>query len=180
LNFPEFPFLPGEEPQSFPDEDGVSYIDRPSSDNPWAPTEDVQECPALGDEELKNKADSAFKADERKMSTGEAKAIGNPILIAGAVIEMRGLDEALNGNWTVEKVVHEVAPAPYLMSLSMRRKAVSRGDDIGCEPGEGGGEENDDPADDNPKELVSYIVIDGDTQEVEVVYIDESIESLVE
>jgi len=135
LMFPESSLAADEKPDYSPNdqEDGY-YLEKPASPNPLEPSEDISECPSVSEKETKSLADSKFKEDERKMSRGTAVILGDPDIVVGMVIHLEGLDEPLNGNWVVEGVIHKVAPAPYLTTSTMRRKAVRKARDLGCVP----------------------------------------------
>lgn len=131
--------FPGEsdtsEVESSPEEVSESVVDAPADADPWYPSEEIDEVGSCDPEELKRKQGGRFKEDERKMNKGTLVLVGDPDVEVGTVALLAGLDAPLNGNWVVDEVVHKVAPAPYLITMKVRKKSFSKvKESVGCVP----------------------------------------------
>lgn len=130
-SYPEGVFTDGDQDFAF---QGPLTEDQAASSNPWGPSETAHETPGSGKEETKENTDATFRDNERGLASGSITMLGDPDIVASTLVELQGLDAPLNGLWLVTEVIHEIAPAPYLIKCEMAKKGLGKAGDLGCTP----------------------------------------------
>jgi phage protein D len=89
-------------------------------------TSSVRSTTAETADAAQTEADSRYRAAEERAVRLTVRAVGDPTLTSGRIVEVRNISRLLFGNYFVRTATHAVAGDGYTTELALRRDGVGR------------------------------------------------------
>jgi phage protein D len=117
-------------------------------------------------ERAQQAADAAFATAEQEMVKLSAQLLGDPMVMAGDVVELRGVPPLLAGKYYIERAKHDVSASGYLCDVKLTRDGFGASPHLLAQ----GGQRNEQTARAPGQELSARGVINAETGKLELVY----------